>query len=197
MLKTLFKCAIASAVVVYLWYMFSWMILPWHSMILHEFTNQDAVARVIMNNAPVNGLYIAPSMQSSSANQQNMPGPETPGMTPQGHQMMGPQSMGPFLFVNVKREGMGTSMILPMVISFITQFIGAFIITLLLLQTKAMRYWHRVRFVTITGFLICFLSLVPIWNWWGFTGGYTLIGIIEGTIAWFLGGLVIARLVKN
>lgn len=196
MWKPLLKSAIFGGIVVFVWCMISWMILPWHDMTTNSFTNQNELAKAILQNAPVNGVYVMPSMKpplenpvkSSDQSQDNTAG-QSDGSTGWN---------GPFVFANVVREGMAPNkMLRPMILALVTQFIGAFIIAWLLLQAKAMRYWHRVRFVTLTGFLVGFLSFMPLWTWWGFTGGYVIVGILDMIIAWFLAGLVIARVSKS
>ncbi len=189
MWKPLLKCSIIGGLVVYIWYMFSWMILPWHDMVTNRFTDQQAVAQVLMQNAPTDGLYVLPSMK---------PPVISADMLGQNMSQYGSTDMsnwqGPFVYANIHKGIKPNAMTVPLVVSLITHIIGAFFITLLLLQTKLARYWSRVKFVTIVGFLVGFLSMVPLWNWWGFTGAFTVVGILDTLFAWFFGGLVIARL---
>nr|NGX46595.1 hypothetical protein [Chlamydiota bacterium] len=65
-----------------------------------------------------------------------------------------------------------------------------------LLKTKAMKYGRRVCFVTVVGLFLGLMSALPMWNWWAFPAGFTIVSILDPMIAWFFGGLVIARLVK-
>ena len=85
----------------------------------------------------------------------------------------------------------------PIVIGVITQIIGAFLITYLLLQAKAMKFWYRVRFVTVAGIAVAILGSMPMYNWWHFPGCWVFLEMLDYTIGWFLGGLVIAKLVKK
>ena len=102
-----------------------------------------------------------------------------------------------FVFANIVRQLPGKEeMSKNIVIGVIAQMIGAFIVTWLLLKAKAMKYGKRVCFVTILGLFLGFMSSIPMWNWWAFPAGYTLVSILNPLIAWFFGSLVIAKLVK-
>lgn len=178
MLKSLIKSAIVGGIIVYVWGMISWIVLPWHITTINRFTNPDAVSQVIIDNTPKDGMYVLVNMPSSENDQQST-------------------MSGPFMFASIQRAGMDMSSTKPFVISFIIQVVGAFFITWLYLQTKANRYWRGVFFITLIGFLVGILSLLTSWNWWGFSPGYVFVGIADLVISWFLGGLAIAKLARK
>lgn len=187
MMKSILKCAVVGGVIAFVWYMFSWMILPWHAMVMHRFTDEKAVASAMMQYAPESGVYILPSMPAAA----DQEGAEQDTME------KAPARHGPFAYANVVREGMREPGMLPtMLTGLITQIIGAGLVTWLLMQTKITKYWNRVQFVTLVGFIVGFLAFVPLWNWWGFTAGYAVVGILEMTIAWFFAGLALAKMAK-
>ena len=173
MWKQLIRCSIVGGIIVFLWVMLSWMVLPMHKMTMNKFTDSAATVSAITENAPKDGIYVYPGMDAKVEGKQ------------------------PMLFVNVARGIDFKSMAKPMVIGLLTQMMSAFFVTYLLLRAKAMKYWPRVRFITVAGIFAAFVGTVPAWNWWHFPGAWTLAEMCDIIIGWFLGGLVIAKLVKK
>lgn len=194
MWKPLIKCSIVGGVIVFIWYMISWMVLPWHTATMSEFKDERAVANVILENAPKDGMYVIPDMHKSCDDKQEK---KQDSDNYWDTSKMAEKRDMPFIFTNVVRKAPKEEMMTKsIIVGVITQIIGAFLVTLLLLRTKALTYGGRVCFVSIIGLLLGFLSAVPMWNWWGFPVGYTIVGILDPFIAWFFGGLAIAKLVK-
>jgi hypothetical protein len=46
------------------WSAVSWMALPWHRRVYRTFTDEDAVARVLVANAPASGIYGLPEQMN-------------------------------------------------------------------------------------------------------------------------------------
>jgi hypothetical protein len=81
-------------------------------------------------------------------------------------------------------------------IQVLTQFITAFLATLLLCNSKVSSYWGRVAFVVgiaLVGGVACIL---PEWNWWSFSAAYTGSVFADLLAGWFLAGLLLARFAK-
>lgn len=175
MWKPLIRCSVVGGVVVFLWMMVSWTVLPLHKAAMHKFVDQQEVAQTVMRYAPKDGIYVIPSWEEDKPPVQGVP----------------------FIFVNIQRGVDFTNMSKNIVVGIITQIIGAALITYLLLRAKAMKYWRRVWFVTIAGITVAILGTLPAWNWWHFPGCWVLLDMIDVVLGWFLGGLVIAKLVKN
>ena len=174
MWKSLIRCSIAGGIVVFLWSMLSWMVLPMHRMMMNQFTEPSQVSSTITRYAPKDGIYVIPGMEARE----------------QGSKQTS-------IFVNVRRDVDSGSMIRQMVIGLISQMIGAFLITYMLLHCKMMRYWNRVGFVTIAGVLVAILGILPAGIWWHFPLGPVSLEVLDMVSSWFIGGLVIAKLVKN
>ena len=75
--------------------------------------------------------------------------------------------------------------------------IGAFFLGWLLLTLPGLGYWARVRTVTLAALAAGMLTRLPDWNWWGFSTSFTLAGIADLVITWFLAGLVIAAFARR
>lgn len=173
------KCFVASvlgAIVLFLWGYASWMVLPWHHSTLKTFKDDVAVSQVIKANVSESGVYISPVMNPNNA--------DIAGKT--------------LIFTNIDVNGMpSNSMTMPMIISFITQLIAAFLVTWLLANTAGMGYLRRVAFVVVFALAASIVTNVPAWNWFKFDTHFTLVAMADLVIGWFLAGIFIAALVKG
>lgn len=188
--KKILKCAIVGGLVVFIWGMISWMVLPWHSNSFKQFQNEKEVYEAIKDNAPTSGVYILPNMY---VYKDGMSQSDIKRQMSDQHHMM---SKGPVMFASISVEGMKGMSLKPFVTSLIIQIIGAGIITWMLLQTKINVYKKQVIFITVAGFLVGLLGLLPAWNWWGFSGSYTFTCFADLVISWCLAGLAIGKVIK-
>lgn len=149
------------------------MVLPWHQMVANQFTNESEVAETIGANAPKPGIYYLPfSHEDHKA-----------GKTA--------------AFVNTLPQDYPPSMKKQLLIQFAGDLISVLIVIYLLSQTAGLGYWGRVGFIASMGAAIGFISHFPYWNWFGFPTPYVAVIVIDSFIAWFLAGLMIARLVAR
>lgn len=176
MWKTLIRGGIIGGVIVFIWLTISWMVLPLHNSVMQSFRDEGDVIEAVSEEAPRDGVYMLPSAANKKAAQSK---PQT------------------FMFVSIKRGPNISNMTGSIICSLITQIIGAMLISHLLLQTKMLRYWQRVSFVTIVGLTVGVLGVLPGWTWFGFSGGYVIVEILDYVIGWFLGGLAIAKVVRR
>ena len=186
MSKSLLKASLLGGLVVFVWGMLSWMALPFHKHCFHQFSDESRVAAVIKENAPEKGTYILPYTFDYDENTSKEKARNTVDI----------MDNGPFVFASVLPYGMGRSMAAPLVTSLIIQIVGAFLIAWLLSQTKGLKFWQKVRFVTVYGLAVGILGLLPAWNWLGFSGTYVLVNMADLIISWWLAGLVIAKMLK-
>lgn len=176
MWKPMIRCSIVGGVIVFLWLMVSWMFIPFHKGNLQKFVDESEVTSCVTRYAPKDGTYVIPSWEETEK---------------------GTAKDVPFIFVNVQRGVDFSSMTKNIVCGLITQIIGAALITYLLLKAKTMKYWNRVYFVTIVGLAVAILGTVPAWNWWHFPTSWALLEMFDLIVGWFLGGMVISKLIKN
>ena len=168
MKKTLPLSLVAGAVL-FVWGFISWAVLPWHESVAYKFSDEAAVAQVLKANAPEQGVYYLPF-----AEEDHKPGEAA-------------------AFVNVLPQGFDMNMGKLMGIGLLTQIISAFLVLLLLRQTRGLSYMGKVMFVALVGLTIGFVSHAPYWNWFGFSTSYVMVIILDTVIGWTLTGLVIAR----
>lgn len=70
---------------------------------------------------------------------------------------------------------------------------ASFLLTWMVLQTSGLNYGRKVAFAAVAGLAAGVMIDLPNWNWFGFSGGYTAVNLIDSTITWALAGLAIAR----
>ena len=103
-----------------------------------------------------------------------------------------------FAFVVVDLRGVDPDdMNTPMVFSFLSLLLAALLITWLLMQTSGLSYIRQVMFVTAIGLSAGVMVHLPYWNWWKFPLCYTIVSIFDLVIAWFLAGLVMAKMCQR
>jgi hypothetical protein len=165
--------SLGTGMVLYIWGFLSWVILPWHNMVMDKFTDEVAVSRVLKENSPKAGIYYMPHDEKD----------------------YGPGKV--VAFVNVKPEGMNMNMGRLMANGIILQVISAFLVLSLLGMTSGLSYPGKVGFISLTGLTIGFVSHAPYWNWFDFPLPYVLVTIIDIIIGWTLAGLAVAKFTKN
>ena len=188
MLRSLVLGSILGGLVAFVWSSVSWELLGWHEKTLVSFQNDDEVSALIASHAPKDGTYILPGM------------PPTEGMTAEQQKaakaaLMERMQKGPIMIAAVRRGGFG-SFARGLIIQVLSLIAAAFLLTWLLLQTSGLSYRKRVMFIAIAGLAASVIVDLPNWNWWGFSGVYTAVNLIDVTITWLLAGLVIAKVAK-
>jgi len=181
MLQKLVKCGLVGGVVLFVWGMVSWAILPWHKMHMQKFDNEGRVAEVIEDNAGKSGLYVLPNMLDMKKGSEDY------------EKAMDKMERGPFVFAAVSLDGSNSTLMGNMIKGLVLKVVAAFIVTWLLLQTK-LHYNKRVGFVTVVGILIAIMSTMPYWIWFSFPAGFTFACMFEIIFGWFFAGLVISKL---
>lgn len=163
------------------WGFISWGVFSWHDLGINKFCDQEHVAHVIKENTTVDGVYIAPSCRFKSSEMRQKSSCRNTKM--------------PFVYAQVRKEGFFCS---PKTFfyAFLSQFIGACLISLLLMKIVDTCYGKRLFSVAIIGLTVGILGLVPNWVWFGSGYRFTLIMLIDTFIQWFLVGLFLAKFIQ-
>ena len=173
---------IVGAIVLFIWMMVSWMVLPWHGNTIEKFTHPQAVARVIDQNTPKDGVYMFPCEDCHDGS------PE---------QMREVMMKGPFIYAQVRKGGMDPFSPGLYIVSFLEGLVGAlFVCYLFRVIERNKCYIKRVVFAAVFGLVVGILGTVPSWNWMGGNGCYTIVLIADFVIAYLLLGIVVAGFVK-
>jgi len=84
-----------------------------------------------------------------------------------------------------------------LIVEFATEVAEALIAAVLLSLAAPAGYVTRVGFVVLIGLAASIATNIPYWNWYGFSGKYTLAQIFVVVVGYLAAGLVIAWLVPR
>ncbi len=171
-MKKLLMGMVAGGMVLFLWGTVSWMLLPWHRAAMHGFTNEAAVAEVLLANVPKAGIYVLPDCTKHDQ----------------------PKPPGPFVFASIRPEGVNSTSPALYVRGLLIEMLGALLVTFLVVTIPGLGYGSRVRLITLVALIAGVLGHLPNWQWWQFSFGFTLVNILDLVIGYFLAGLVIAKI---
>lgn len=175
MTRSVFLSSLVGGVIAFVWGFISWVIIPWHAATLKHFNDSEAVCAALSQNASEDGVYIYHPMENQYSQDDNMP----------------------FVFASINRMHASQKQTMPMIRSFITLVVAAFLISWVLVHAKSRRYWDLVTYSAVIGLIIGILAYVPLWNWWGIAGSFTMVGVIDTVITWFLAGLGMAKFIER
>ena len=184
--KSLILGGLLGGLALFVWGSISWMLLPWHLMTLEKFMDEATVAKALLANAGVSGVYLLPN-----------PHKHEPGMSEEQKRAEEAEGMkrmvqGPFMFASVSLAGVG-NMGHPLLITLLGNILSALLSTWMLLKTNGLRYLGRVGFVLLIALTAAIVGYLPDWTWWRFSTSFTAVSVADLLLGWFLAGLVIAK----
>jgi len=188
MLKSLVLGTLLGGLVAFVWSSISWEILGWHEKSVLSFQHDEEVSAAISSHTVISGVYIlpgAPSTERMSSEQKKVAQAT----------LVEKMRKGPVMFAAIQRDGFG-SYARGLIIQCLSLMAAAFLLTWLVMQTGGLSYGKRVIFLGVVGLAASVISDLPNWNWWGFSGGYTVVMMADATVTWLLAGLVIAKVAK-
>jgi hypothetical protein len=188
MTRALLLGTVLGGLAAFAWSMVSWEIIGWHERTMVHFQNEEEISAAISSHTLSDGTYMLPSP------------PRTVGMTPDEKNRAEAASQtkfaqGPIMVAAVRRGGFG-SFGRAIMLQMLSLMAAALLLTWLLLQTRGLSYSRRVAFLAITGLAASVIVDLPNWNWWGFSGSYTLVNLVDFMLTWLIAGFVIAKVAR-
>jgi hypothetical protein len=188
MWKSLLLGAILGGLAAFIWSSISWELFGWHEKPMLAFQNEDDLATVIQLHTTQSGVYLLPGA------------PRIEGMTADQKKaaqatLITKMQKGPIVFAAIRRDGFG-SYPRGLIIQFLSLVAAAFLLTWMLLQTSGLSYAGKVIFLAVAGLAASVIVDLPNWNWWGFSGSYTVINLVDSALTWMFAGFVIAKVAK-
>lgn len=169
------QSALLGGVVMFVVFMSSWMVLPWHMQSLNRFTDEAAMAKALLAGAPTHGVYALPGMPDANGKPSAIQRPNAFVMVNPAGYVCSPEAM--------TRH---------MALELLNCLLGAALLAKLLLMAGALTFAQRVQFSAVVGALVALASEVPNWNWWNFPLAFLWPNALDSLIATTLAGVVIA-----
>ena len=190
-MKTLVLGTVLGGLVSFVWGAISWSVMAWHHKTFKAFKDEEAVARVLLDNAPMDAVYGLPA-----------PPVRRPGMTKQDEAaadaaVVERMRTGPLALVVFERSGYA-SIKGKLVGALLIGMVSSLLFTLLLQQFAAGHsYLARVMFVTLGALAGAILCRVTDWNWHGYSTPYAAVAVADVAVGWFLVGLALAWVTRT
>lgn len=178
----LFLGALAGAVIVFIASAILHMAGPLGRMGITTLPNEDATLEAIRATIPKSGIYLFPGISKAPTDA------ETKAWEAKVRQ-------GPYGLLVVTREGFESMFAQQLGMEFVTVLLAALIAAYIVSLTNA-SYGARVLIVAMLA-LFTFLSVTAShWIWYKFPTPFVVAELLMELIAWTLGGLAIAKIVR-
>jgi hypothetical protein len=163
-----------AGLAVFAWESIAHLALPLGDAGIKPLSNEQAVVTSLKDNIKDPGFYFFPAPTPQNANQQGFTGIMV--VKPNGTLAMAPGQLLTQAGADV------VAMIVAAVLLALTPFAG---------------FGKRVLFVTLMGLLPVLRSELPYWNWYGFPSVYLMAQTVVQVVAFAVGGVVLAKLIKT
>ncbi len=186
--KVLFG-GVVGALIAFVCGFISWVVLPWHSWTLQTFPSQEVVNAAFKSNLQKEGMGALSYAEKEKGHLSTELGEK-------GRLEKEKGLSGPLVRAQGKKKGFEDVTPQKQITSFLTQFIGASLVGIILTSIKRSSYMLRLSVVVVVSLAAGVLGYVPHWNRLG--GGYLLllVNMADLVATWFLVGLVMAAFFK-
>jgi len=158
---------VAGALTLFAWETLSNAALPWHRMTMRTFVDSSAAVAAIRQHAPENGLYVDDRGVIAAVS-----------LLPD--QSSKAALLGPM---------MGRQIVLDLLV--------AAVLLLVMLRLPRATTAQYAGVFAVAAFAISASMFVSNWNWWGYPAAWTLVQVVDRTVAFALMGLVMGWIVNR
>lgn len=171
--KTVIKGALLGGIVLFVWGMVSWMVLPFHMQGIHQLEQPEAALGALMEQTGgQQGVYVAPCPEKQ---------PDLIKTVPHTFIAIGKTSPNGF--------NMGPMM----AIEFATNVVLAGLLTCVLMGLGAANLKQSLHYGLKIGALVAIAAVVPQWNWWQFSVPFLWPVALDYVVGITLAAIVIGR----
>ena len=181
-MKRVLLAAVLGAIGMFVWMSLAHMVLPLGHIGFSEIPNEPAVLSAMSASlGDHSGMYIFPDLGVSKNATHYQ---EKLNLNPSGlliYHPAGAKALAPAQLIT----------------EFLTEFVEAFLCSLLLARAALGSYSKRVAFVTTIGIVAIFATNVPYWNWYGFPSDYTIAYMFTQLVGFLAVGLIAGKVLKT
>src|SRR5262245_26237906 len=189
-MKKLVLAVLLGGIASFVWGVISHEVLPMYKNSLKRFTDEDAVTKAIVANAPTGGVYFMPYVPHKA----NGMGAEEFKAAQQA--AMVKLQQGPFVLASV-RLGAMSSLSAYLLVQVLGDMLTALFLALVMMKALERRYWSRVMTCVWVALAAFAVKSLPMWNWYGFSGAFTVAELIDTTGRMLVSGLVVAKILPK
>lgn len=185
-MKRVFLAAVLAGIAVFLWGAISHMLLPVGMMgVGHTGPADQEILAVMEKHLDEPAVYMMPDY------------PEDRTLSEAEQALLMKRYMdGPTAFLVFQPAGTNPWDPMYFVWEILAGILGALLAAFVVYKSGATHFWCKVGTVTFMGIFAWITISVPYWNWYRFPTGFTVGQGIDEIMGWFIGGMVIAWLVK-
>ena len=179
-MKKLALACILGALTMFIWGAISWVVLPWHKMTMHSFSNEDAVVAAIKSGNATNGMY-------------TIPGRSTDPTLIEAKRKQGPVAM-------ISYQAEGSDMMNPVfylkgiLLDILIMFVAVSMMSKI--SWSLASYGNRVKFMMMIGVIIGLSARIGDMIYMNMPMDFSIIYAIDEVVTWTLAGFVVARFIK-
>ena len=187
----LFLAALLGAAAMFAWEAVAHLVTPLGEAGIAYLPNENTVSTVLTSSiGDQRGLYFFPTggLTKESKGQEKKQGMK---------RIMEEMKTKPSGLLLYKPAGTTFNFGKSLALQFLTDFVKIFLAVWLLTQTRLVTFAGRLGFVVVVGVIAAIATNIPLWNWDGFPGNFTLSMVFMEIVGFFLAGLAIAAVFKR
>jgi hypothetical protein len=175
---------LVAGVVVFFWGAISHMALPIGTMGIRSIPGEEKVAAAMKESIREPGFYFFPGRDMNKATSKS-----------EDEAYAAKVKEGPTGILVIHPDGSENMSPRQLLTELGSSVVAGLLAAVVLTQVRS-GFFGRLLVVTLMG-IFGFVSInVSYWNWFGFPTDYTIGAALDETIGWFLGGLVLAAIVR-
>jgi hypothetical protein len=182
-MKKILIGGLAGGLIVFVWGMLSWMVMPWHNMTMAGLPQEEAIVGALEGSGTATGVYYIPYWPEEGEDEEAWK---------KKHRA------GPLGFLAYHAEGMEPIELSMFTFGLLLDILSAIVVAGLLCGASRSlpRYRQRVAFAGGVGLFAGLVSYLALWNWMHFPTDWSLVMAADLLVAWTLAGLALAAIVK-
>ena len=185
-MKRLILAGIIGGVILWIWGLISWTVIPLYTPTMRNIPNEDVVVETLSEYLSIKSIYIFPGLPKEDDQYSRDRWAEK-------------YKRGPIGMIIYNPVGADPMMLGQFLIGFIIFAIASYIAAWFLSRSTAAMtsYLSRVTYCGMLGIFISLPTHLSAWNWMGYPFDFTTAMVADVVFGWIFAGLGIAGVVKS